>query len=104
MELEFEVCPQVFDRIHIGGIWQPGHDGKPMLLCCILKEFHCFFHYMWTGIVLLEYDIRYVICIESVDKREEYICEYVNIDLCIYCSINEGNRTEIFTKASPNQL
>ena len=41
MELEFEVCPQVFDRIHIGGIWQPGHDGKPMLLC--LANFIVFF-------------------------------------------------------------
>ena len=64
-----------------------------------------FFRYMWMGIVLLEYDICYVICIESIDKREEYICEYVDIDLCIYRSINEGNRTEIFTdKASPNRL
>src|SRR5947207_3915030 len=105
IELAFEVCPNVFDRIHIWRIWRPLHDSKPMFVPHGLQELACYSSSMWCGIVLLEYDVRYTICIQGINERKEKFVKDINVDIFVDCAIDKSNRTKLIAnKASPYHL
>src|SRR5579859_2443444 len=54
MKLEFEVCPEVLNQIHVRRIWWPiVHDSKPVFRHCNVEKSFSFFACVSPSIVLL---------------------------------------------------
>src|SRR5579871_4342307 len=75
MKFMLQVCPEVFDSIHIKRIQWPFHN---LQLVALSNQFEIVFgpfSDMWMSIVLLKFQVCLVICIEHFNKRNEKLIE-----------------------------